>query len=229
MKALSIRQPWAWLIVNGFKDVENRGWKTSHRGPLLIHASQSMDWGAFGSLPKDVALKIPAAKDLPRGGIVGSVDLFACVVQGQYESEWFTGDYGFVLKDPVPYDLIPMKGQLGIFSVELAHMRLMKLISVKIEQPKCQHKDWVRLNTKKYGDIYLCLDCRQVQSGKPHDLSPDEIEALVEFAKLMREKTAQVRAEGEDHGSTEKHREHGGVVPDQEERGEEEGIAPADA
>ena len=43
MKAISIRQPWAWLIVNGYKDVENRTWYTSHRGPLLICASKALD------------------------------------------------------------------------------------------------------------------------------------------------------------------------------------------
>ena len=42
LKALSIRQPWAWLIVNGFKDVENRNWRTHWRGRLLIHASKGM-------------------------------------------------------------------------------------------------------------------------------------------------------------------------------------------
>lgn len=41
MKVLSIRQPWAWLIVNGHKDVENRTWDSYYRGPLLIHASSA--------------------------------------------------------------------------------------------------------------------------------------------------------------------------------------------
>jgi hypothetical protein len=40
-RAISIRLPWAWLIVNGFKDVENRSWRTRHRGTILIHASKS--------------------------------------------------------------------------------------------------------------------------------------------------------------------------------------------
>jgi hypothetical protein len=39
MKVIVIRQPWAWLIVNGFKDIENRSWATRYRGPLLIQAS----------------------------------------------------------------------------------------------------------------------------------------------------------------------------------------------
>jgi hypothetical protein len=39
MKALSIRQPWAWLIIAGIKDIENRRWATNHRGPILVHAA----------------------------------------------------------------------------------------------------------------------------------------------------------------------------------------------
>jgi ASCH domain len=35
MKVIVIRQPWAWLIVNGIKDIENRSWRTRYRGPLL--------------------------------------------------------------------------------------------------------------------------------------------------------------------------------------------------
>lgn len=38
MKAISIHQPWAWLIVEGYKDIENRTWLTAYRGPVLIHA-----------------------------------------------------------------------------------------------------------------------------------------------------------------------------------------------
>jgi hypothetical protein len=40
MKALSIQQPWAWAIIAGHKDVENRSWYTHHRGSLLIHRRQ---------------------------------------------------------------------------------------------------------------------------------------------------------------------------------------------
>ena len=41
-KCLSVRQPWAWLIVHGHKPLENRSWATSYRGPLLIHAAKGM-------------------------------------------------------------------------------------------------------------------------------------------------------------------------------------------
>lgn len=43
MKALSVRQPWAWAIAKGYKTIENRSRATSHRGPLAIHASLRWD------------------------------------------------------------------------------------------------------------------------------------------------------------------------------------------
>jgi len=42
MRALSVKQPWAWLIVNGYKKIENRNWPTSFRGRIYIHAGR---WG----------------------------------------------------------------------------------------------------------------------------------------------------------------------------------------
>ena len=43
VKALSIQQPWAWLIVNGHKDIENRDWRTNFRGPVAIHAGKKIE------------------------------------------------------------------------------------------------------------------------------------------------------------------------------------------
>ena len=47
MKALSIRQPWAWLIVNGHKDIENRQWRTHFRGKIYVHAAKGMTRGDY--------------------------------------------------------------------------------------------------------------------------------------------------------------------------------------
>lgn len=47
MKALSIRQPWAWLIVHGGKDIENRSWHTKFRGRFLVHAAKGMTSNEF--------------------------------------------------------------------------------------------------------------------------------------------------------------------------------------
>lgn len=77
MKAISIHQPWALLIANGHKDIENRSWPTKFRGRVLIHASNGMSREDYeiaqatlehANLP-DVAL--PPFDELERGGIVG--------------------------------------------------------------------------------------------------------------------------------------------------------------
>ncbi len=45
--ALSVRQPWAWLIAQGYKDIENRNWWTKFRGRFLIHASMAMSYDEY--------------------------------------------------------------------------------------------------------------------------------------------------------------------------------------
>ena len=41
MKAISVRQPWAWAIISALKDIENRGWPIHYRGDILIHAAKT--------------------------------------------------------------------------------------------------------------------------------------------------------------------------------------------
>ena len=127
MMALSIRQPWAWLILHGGKDVENRTWRTNFRGPVLIHAGATMTradyeaavlFCAASSLPRDGShLFFPTFDELKeqRGGIVGSVEIVDCVSFSR--SPWFTGDFGFVLKNPKPLPFMPCKGALNFFEV----------------------------------------------------------------------------------------------------------------
>lgn len=120
MKALSIRQPWAWLILHGGKDVENRSWPTSFRGRFLIHAAK-----ACGShekraieIVKDLGIEIP--EQLDRGGIVGEVEIVDCVNVEftDFTSLWFNGPFGFVLNNPKPLPFRPCKGALGFFTPE---------------------------------------------------------------------------------------------------------------
>ena len=130
LKALSIRQPWAWLIVNGFKDVENRTWHTSVRGTFLIHSSATMTVGDYAACclflssleyTADEKQRLdetwPGFEHFERGGIVGSAELVSCVFRS--ESQWFTGDVGFVLANPKPLPFIPYKGMQKFFNVQL--------------------------------------------------------------------------------------------------------------
>jgi ASCH domain len=118
MKALSIKQPWAWLIVNGHKDIENRDWRSDnpglkYRGGVLIHTGLRMDedWSAFG-MP-EICRHVPADEDLPRGGIVGICEIVNCVKE--HPSPWFFGRYGFVLRNARTLEFRPCVGQLGFF------------------------------------------------------------------------------------------------------------------
>lgn len=78
MKALSVRQPWAWAIVAGHKRIENRSWPTHHRGPLAIHASKTLgEYVPHWRLPNGAA--IPPGDELALGAILGTVEVADCV------------------------------------------------------------------------------------------------------------------------------------------------------
>lgn len=125
MKALTIKQPWASLIMFGGKDIENRDWAAPRYligQRIAIHSSKKID-------PEE----IQDALDMIRGGdfdnpdswkiingvqacgvILGTVKLIGCV--RDHDSPWFCGEYGFILEDPQPFDVpIPMRGQLGFW------------------------------------------------------------------------------------------------------------------
>lgn len=120
MKAISIRQPWAWLIVNGFKDIENRTWDTKYRGMVLIHASKGMtrkDYAAAQavceSLPPLQRVTLPPFDKLERGGIVGYAYIESTTRESS--SPWFFGPVGFQLAFAKPLTLLPIKGRLSFF------------------------------------------------------------------------------------------------------------------
>jgi len=121
LPVISIRQPWAWLIVNGWKNIENRLWPTRVRGPVLIHAGKGMTADEYEACLMFIAdfapsLEVPAPADLQRGGIVGMATILDCVTR--HSSEWFTGDFGFVLTDARPLPFYPCRGALGFFRVK---------------------------------------------------------------------------------------------------------------
>lgn len=124
MKCLSVKQPFADLIVSGKKKIEIRSWKTSYRGELLIHASKMPDESAlrrFGIKKEDIDL----------GKLIGKANLEECK---EYKSrnEFLNNKqlhlsksyknkelFGFVLKNPIRFKIpVPLKGRLGIFDVK---------------------------------------------------------------------------------------------------------------
>ena len=121
---ISILQSYAWLIVNGHKDIENRGWRTSFRGRILIHAGKKYskrDHEEFAeemaeTCPNRPAIILPPFEQMQLGGIVGSATITDCVQE--HPSPWkILGSWGFVLKDQRVRQFLPYRGQLGIFAV----------------------------------------------------------------------------------------------------------------
>lgn len=131
-KALSIRQPWAWAIINEGKSIENRSRRFNYRGPICIHASlykpRPHDYQAcfdvldtiHGNLTMlEVARQqgrqasAYTSHDSARGYIIGTATIVDCV--DTHDSPWFFGPWGLVLADVKPVEHIPVRGRLGLF------------------------------------------------------------------------------------------------------------------
>ena len=119
--ALSIKQPWAWLVVSGQKTMEIRTWKTDYRGPIWIHAGKGLD---------DLAQTRLNAPIAPRGGFVGMVTICDILeLSREFWSEyrpfhrcWWSYQenaqpvYGWLFHSPIQFEkCIPAKGRLGLF------------------------------------------------------------------------------------------------------------------
>lgn len=147
MKALSIRQPWPWLIIRPdltknerlqatrdglVKDVENRDWNylPDYRGKLIIHASQKFDYEGWKWVRRNFpTINLPGIgldgepvsnlkEQYRRGGIVGLCRLNDAVEKDS--SPWFVGRIGLKLRMAKPVAFIPYRGQLGLFEVDQA-------------------------------------------------------------------------------------------------------------
>ncbi len=142
--ALSIKQPWAWLICKGYKDIENRDWRIGrepapgfHRmnhkielpARIYIHAGLSkseMDSDTLGYImellnygQREALIRAMQNKGVNLGFIIGEAAITDCVTISN--SPWFVGKYGFVFKDPVLYDEpLPCRGMLGFFKPEIS-------------------------------------------------------------------------------------------------------------
>ena len=118
MKALTLIQPWALLIMDGRKTVETRSWETKYHGLLAIHAGASADIMSclrFGYDPKTII----------RGAVLGTVRLVRCVqfpsplVKIDEYGDFTSGRFGWILADVKPFkEPIKAKGMLGLWNWE---------------------------------------------------------------------------------------------------------------
>lgn len=113
--ALSCRQPWAWLIVVGLKDIENRSRPIYKTGTLLIHAAIRFDLEGLNWVRLHFP-RIVLPEEFTTGAIVGQAEIVDYV--DRHDSRWFTGPCGILLRNAIEYKKsIPYKGQQGLFRV----------------------------------------------------------------------------------------------------------------
>jgi len=132
MKAISVKQPWASLIVEGIKDVENRTWPTKFRGRVLVHAGATLvKFNALVDIltyPQFDILKGNVSPFIGNylGAIIGSVEIVDCVIN--HPSIWADKTdletvvwsskpiYNWILANPIKFDKpIPAKGKLSFW------------------------------------------------------------------------------------------------------------------
>ena len=115
LKALSVRQPWAWAIVFGGKDVENRSWPTRYRGRLLVHAGSAFESAGLDRISA-LGVEPPARGEFARGAIIGAVEVVACIRDS--DSPWAVpGLWHWLLTDPHPLlPPIPCPGRLSLWT-----------------------------------------------------------------------------------------------------------------
>lgn len=125
MKALTIKEPWATLIIEGYKEYEFRSWKTNYRGKILIHAGKSLEKNQAKKF-KEYNLKYSC------GEIIGEADLVDCIKVTEefdkklkkknslvYGNSGHVQNYGWKLENIKKYDKkIKVNGKLGLWNYE---------------------------------------------------------------------------------------------------------------
>ena len=125
MKVLTIKEPWASLIINGYKKYEFRSWKTNYRGKILIHTSLNIEKNMLDRF-KDYDIKYQP------GYIIGEANLIDCILVDSKFNEYLnelnpvvyaksnhTRKYAWRLENIKKYDNpIPCKGKLGLWNYE---------------------------------------------------------------------------------------------------------------
>ena len=125
MKVLSIKEPWASLIMNGTKKIETRSWKTKYRGEIYIHASLSE-----AKITKPEVYELIKDMNFKCGYIICKCNLVDCIymtdeyvndmktnhyaeyICGRYE----VGRYAWIVEDVKVIEPIKAKGKLGLWN-----------------------------------------------------------------------------------------------------------------
>jgi hypothetical protein len=119
LRAITVRQPWAWAIVMGYKDVENRRNRTERRGPLLVHAGLQMDPRGLQIL-WELGLHRKLPDELPLEALIGEVRLSDC--RYGYKSDWSrSGQWQWIFTSPKEFrNPLSCVGAPGFFTPDVS-------------------------------------------------------------------------------------------------------------
>lgn len=137
LKALSIRQPYAGLIMAGIKNVENRSWLTRYAGPLAIVSTKNPDaakwWGPMRGKCQKLGVAFPEELCRINGAVLGVVDfnyLIGYDAEGfavtdhptltpvDFKDWWDPDMIGFIFENPrVLNTPIPISGRLSLYTL----------------------------------------------------------------------------------------------------------------
>jgi hypothetical protein len=131
IRALTIKQPWAWAVVAGHKNIENRTWTTSYRGWLIIHAGGAWDSSADRFMRRQ---HIDIPPNLPRGAFIGVVELTG-VTYG-HPSPWADRNAAhWILEQPQTFPHpIRARGQQGLWMP--SHQQTAVLMAQMLQLPR---------------------------------------------------------------------------------------------
>lgn len=160
MKALTIKQPWASLIANGIKDIENRTWKTNYRGRIYIHASAKpaaslvssvLNYEQTAQLVRTGGLDHNYTSKLPSSAIIGEVDIVDCVINhpsiwAEQSTDPIKNIYNWVLANAVLYNkpILNVKGRLSFWEYERPYQ---VIGTAEIITPQSEWGDTNEVNT----------------------------------------------------------------------------------
>lgn len=131
MRAISIIQPWATLILLGEKEYETRSWGNDYRGPVLIHASRKKSRELeFTCRSNPIVAELFKKhgldfEKLPRGGFIGQVEMIDCLPTGSLTvgaqeaavGDFRPGRHALKFTNPKPFQLIECAGMLGLYRI----------------------------------------------------------------------------------------------------------------
>jgi|GEM_PF-4790789 len=188
VKALSVKQPYAQLLVLGLKRVETRPRQTRHRGLLAIHATKAVPgtdiqnqfpeaWEAMQSYIADRPGWIDDNYHLTCGAVVGTVNLTACVpIEKLYGTEydtpqerafgdWSPGRFGWIVENPLAFDCPdPARGMLGLWNWTPSKRISAKYLANTADSGRCTY-----FHCRRNGQMRCCRYCQNPCDNPCHN------------------------------------------------------------